>query len=201
MTTMKSILFLLTLIAMTTIIEGQPLIISDTTYKAGIYRTFKEFQNNNPSIDFSYVISTKNRGYRFLNESAQVTYSRIVIDKKSGKSIGKVFGFCDGKNVYINESLPRLGPKTEFSKIECFGNYCYFEDIIRKTIYAGTVVTSSCSLDEKIININTGEIIHLSKKTLRELIGDDSELPDEFDNESQKNKKLKEYFIKYMEKQ
>jgi hypothetical protein len=37
-----------------------------------------------------------------------------MISKKTGKSIGNVFGFCDGKNVYINDDSPRLSPSTEF---------------------------------------------------------------------------------------
>lgn len=132
---MKRILFIITLITVTYVTKSQNLIINDAAYKAGIYRTFEEFKYNNPSIDFNYEVTTKNRGNGSLNAAGQVTYYRIMINKKLGKSIGEVFGFCDGKNVYINESLPRLGPKTGFSKIEYFGKYCYFEDIICISVY------------------------------------------------------------------
>jgi hypothetical protein len=196
---MKRILFLVTLITMTTLVKSQNLIINDTVYKAGIYRTFEEFKYNNPSIDFNYGITTKNRGYGFLNAAGQVTYYRIMINKKLGKSIGNVFGFCDGKNVYINESLPRLSPKTGFMRIEYFGKYCYYEDRFCTTVYTGNGTTQSCELDEKLININTGEVIRLSKKTLRELIANDTKLLNEFNEQSQKNKKLKEFAIRYIE--
>lgn len=198
---MKKIFLFSVLLICSFIVQSQSLIINDTIYKPGIYRTFEEFKYNNPSLEFKYEITTRNRGYGFLNSAGQVTFYRIVIDKKVGKSIGEVYGFSDGKSVYINEELPRLGPKAEFSKIEYFAKYCYFEDIFYTTIYNGTSTTTAASLDEKIIDINTGVVISLNKQTLRDLLANDSELLDEFNSEKHKNKKLKEYVIRYLQKQ
>jgi hypothetical protein len=182
------------------LLKSQNLIINDSILKVGIYRDFNEFKYNNPSIKFDYQISTIEHGYGFLNSSGTVTFYRISIDKKAGKAIGNIFGFCDGKNVYINENLPRLGPKAGFSKIEYFGLYCYFESIFYQTAYNGTNSYTTSSLAENVINMSNGEVIRLTKKTLKELIANDEELLTEFNNESQKNKKLKDYIIKYLEK-
>jgi hypothetical protein len=197
---MKKIILYSFLFGVTLITHGQGLITSDTIYKAGIYRTFQEFKYNNPSIGLNYKTSTISSGYGFLNAGGRVTFYRIDIDRKKGKSIGNVFGFCDGKNICINESNPILGPKTEFSKIEYLGKYCYFESLYSKPVYNGVSSSTSASLDEKIIDINSGEVISLSKNKIQELIADDKELLDKFNNDSQKNKKLKEYIIKYLER-
>jgi hypothetical protein len=182
-------------------LQGQRLIIDDSIFQAGIYKNFEEFKYNNPSIEFDYEISTKNRGFGFLNTKRQLSFYKINMDKKKAKNIGQVFGFCDGKNVYINDSNPKLKLKTEFVKIEYFWKYCYYEDRVCTSNYTGNGITESCDLAEKVINIYTGEVISLSRKTLREILADDSELLTEFNNESQQNKKIKTYILKYIENQ
>ena len=180
--------------------QSQNLITADSVYKAGIYRTFEEFKYNNPSIVLKDEIVKKKRGYGFLNAAGQVTFYKIAINRKEGKAVGEVFGFSDGKNVYINEYKPRLGPNAEFSKIEYMGPYAYYEDIRCVETFRPDGSVTTCGLDDKIINTETGEVISLSKQTLRELIANDKELLKEFEDESQKNKKLKDYVVRYNEK-
>jgi len=201
MTNMKKIIFFITLITAAYYTKSQNLIIDDTVYKPGIYRTFEEFKYNNPSIDLNYEVTPKDRGHK----EVRVTYYYIMIDKKMRKEIGRVFGFSDGNNVYVRHSLSKLGPKNGFARIEYFGNYCYFESIYCKHFYESNFITYphtyQCRLFPRIIDIDSGEIIRLTTWTLRELIADDPELLNEFSNESQKNEKLKEYIIRYLEKQ
>lgn len=173
---------------------------NDTGLKAGIYRNFVEFKHNNPSLEFNYHVSKKMRGYEEFLSSGKIPYYRLNIDKKMGKTIGKVFGFCDGNNVFINENNPRLGPRTEFVQVENLGQYCYFEDRKSTTVFIGTVPTTNYYLDRKILDTDTGEIIGLNKKTLQEIIANDRDLLAEFKNDPKKGKKLKEYLIKYLEK-
>jgi len=173
---------------------------NDTGLKAGIYRSFEEFQHNKPSVEFNFQVSKKMRKYGDLRSSGRIPYYRLNIEREMGKSIGKVFGFCDGTNVFINENNPGLGPKTEFVQIENLGQYCYFEDRKPTTIFIGTVPSTLYYIERKIIDTNTGEIIGLNKKTLQEIIADDSDLLAEFKNEPKKGEKLKEYLIKYLEK-
>jgi hypothetical protein len=173
---------------------------NDTWLKAGIYRNFEEFRYNNPSVEFNYQVSKKMRKYGDLRSSGRIPYYRLNIARETGKSIGKVFGFCDGTNVFINENNPDLGPKTEFVQIENLGRFCYFEDRKSTTIFIGTVPSTLYYIDRKIIDANTGEIVGLNKKTLQEIIADDDDLLEEFKNDPNKGKKLKEYLIKYLEK-
>jgi len=206
---------------------GQKLIINDSIYRKGIYKTFEEFKYNKPSIEFNYDIIIKNRGYGLLNTAGQLAIYKILINKKVGKSIGNIFGFCDGKNVYINDNSPRLSPKTEFSKIEYFGKYCYYKEIYNQKVSTPksraeinikstrnisisnnvrriknrSETSTEGRLVEKIINIDSGKVIKLSIKTLRDIITNDKELLDEFNKESQQSKKLREYLIRFIDNQ
>lgn len=192
---MKNILILITLISTITLVKGQDrkLITNSSVLKAGIYRSYDEFKHNSPSIEFSYEVKTINRGLG----PRSVTYYKIAIDKKLGKSIGNVFGFCDGKNAYINEGFPILGPKTEFSKVEYIGKYCYYKIRVDGSNNMGPTSYTF----EKIIDIDSNDFIYLTKDTLREIIKDNPTLLNEFNKDHQKKKKLKEYLIKYVESQ
>jgi len=185
-----SILFI---IAWTT--QSQCLIVNESKYKAGIYKSFEEFKYNNPSIEYNYDIISSVRRSGMLSSSSSTSTYRIAITKEIGKSIGRVFGFCDGENVYINFANPNLGPKTDFFKIECFGRYCYFKEV--NNYSSGPYNTSSIAIVENVIDINSGKVIAINKKSLQKLIANDDELLNEFKNDSHKNEKLKEYIIKF----
>ena len=172
----------------------------DTGLKAGIYRNFGEFRYNNPSVEFNYQVSEKMRKYGDLRSSGRIPYYSLNIARETGKSIGKVFGFCDGNHVFINENIPGLGPKTEFVQIENLGRYCYFEDRKPTTIFIGTVPSTIYYIERKIMDTDTGEIIGLNKRTLPEIIADDGDLLAEFMNDPNGGKKLKAYLIRYLEK-
>jgi hypothetical protein len=167
--------------------------------KAGIYKDFEEFRQNDPSVEFNIQVSRKLRKYGDIRSRGRITYYRLDIDKAKGRSIGKVFGFSDGEHVYINERHPDLGPGTEFIRIEDLGRYCYFEDRKPTTIFIGTVPTTIYSLERKIMDASTGEIMTLSKKRLEKIITDNNELHAEFQHDPENSKKLKEYLIRYLE--
>lgn len=167
--------------------------------KAGIYKDFEEFRQNDPSLEFNFQVSRKLRKYGDIRSRGKITYYRLDIDKAKGRSIGRVFGFSDGEHVYINERHQDLGPGTDFIRIENLGRYCYFEDRKPTTIFIGTVPTTIYSLERKIMDAGTGEIMTLSKKRLEEIIKDNSELYTEFQHDPENSKKLKEYLKRYLD--
>ena len=180
--------------------QSQPSIINDTILKTGIYKNFQEFKTNSPSIEFNYDILTKDEPYGFLGLSKVAVY-RIDIEKKKAVDIGEVFGFCDGKHIYINDDDRMLNPKTNFRRIEYLGAYGYFESTFHSiSNYTGQGITIMTYLDKKVIDTNTGRVSILDKSTLRTIIADDKELLNEFNNASWKNKKLKDYLIKYLKR-
>ena len=85
-------------------------------YKKGLYKTYEEFIINNPSFTPDFIIKEKNN-----NRSGEDTYGYKVNDKTE---IGKVWGFCDGKTIYVH------GLRLEgYHKLEYVGFYSFFSFI------------------------------------------------------------------------
>lgn len=169
-------------------------------FEPGLYKTFDEFKYNNPSVKLNFDITTKTQQVGMGKNAEQVTNYRLDFSRKKAKSIGEVFGFSDGKYIYINTLGGKTGFGKDFVKVLVYNRYGYFESIGHSTIAAGTVVTTSTFVEHKIIDMNTGEIILLNNKRMREILADDSELLNAFENESKKQTKYKEYMMKYLEK-
>ncbi len=162
----------------------------------GIYRNFEELKYNNPSAEFSLSLTNKSKKY---NREDITTY-RINIDKRDAKKLEKVFGFSDGKNLYINQSNnSSLRPSTDFTRAESIGNYYYYKVLKSVPVYSGTTVILVQSVDEKLMDINTGEIITLTSRALKDIISDNQQLLTQFENSSHKGRILKEFLMRYMD--
>ncbi len=160
-------------------------------FQPGVYRNFEEMKYNNPSAPienkiFSNVVK--------LGGQQQVTFYKLDRTRSQAKEQGKLFGYSDGKNLFI-EQREGMGLRKNFVKIENFGKYGYFEDI--QHVQAGT--TTYPILRLYLIDMNSGEITLMDKKHVKELLAADPILLEEFNNESKKDKKLKEYLIRYLE--
>jgi hypothetical protein len=193
---MKTIIFISFFLTAFIAIHGQGQIINDSILKTGIYKSFEEFKCNKPSVDFKYKTLESKMEYESKKE---FTFYKIDIEKKSAKAIGKVFGYCDGGTIFINEENPKLGPNTLFRKIEMYGKYSYFEDIINTPIITGQTTMVVNSLVSKLLNNETGEIIILNQKKLKEIINDDVELLTRFENEPKKDENIKKYIREYLD--
>lgn len=192
------------------------LIINADTLKKGIYLSFNEFKYNNPSLPFDYDISSTEKKYEeAFSGHKELTFYKIFINKTKSKSIGKIFGFCDGNNIYLHPQYEKYGSadkgfakfdlNTLFSKIEYLGRYCFFENIATTRFTSpnsnfATTVTTSTEKVYKVMDAIYGSVQILDKDSLRNLIADDPELLNDFNEEKNKSKLLKEYFFKYMEK-
>jgi len=209
---MKKILLLFQICILVHISFTQELIVNDSLkFVKGIYRNFEEFKFNSPFIELEYETSIKKRGYGIFRLSGPKVFYRIDIDYETAKSIGKVFGFCDGESVYINENSPQLSSMVNFVKLESFGRYCYYEDvqrIISTSVsmaggYGGGYTFSQFNylkLTYRAVDISDGKIVKLTPAKLREIMSDDNELLDEFKKCSPKYHHMKEFLIKYNNK-
>lgn len=198
----KSFLFLFLFLIMIKS-NGQSLIVDKgIALKPGFYKSFEEFKTNSPSLDFNYTLKEKPVKYGgIITGSGKVIYYQINIDKKKAKTLGKVYGFCDGKNVYIYQGKSYFNLKSSFVKIEYLGRYCYYKavDIDRNIGPSGSAGTSA-SLEERAIDINTGGDKRLNKLNIKEILEKDTELLSDFNNEKKKGKALKEYIVSYSDK-
>ena len=173
-------------------------ILEDTIYEAGIYRTFDEFKNNSPSIPFHYEVILKQRGYGAFFTEGKVDFYKIVIDKVKAKECGEIFGFSDGKNLFVLEHNRKLTPKTEFVKIsEIIGSYCYYETRGMTSYYNINGGTSySYYLKQVLLKMSTGTHFELTQKDVKEMLAKYPDLLDQFKAEPYKSKVLKDYAFK-----
>jgi len=194
---MKKIIITAFLISGCLLGMAQQLIIYATEHKAGIYKTFEEFKYNNPSVPFHYPVRKKTKKFP---HKVIVTTCKIDIGREDGNKIGKVFGFCDGVDVFINTESPELSSWTVFTKIEYFGKYCYYREVGSAYSGGGFDGTGGKYLTEKIIKIQTGENQVISTFNLEDLFADDPEYLAEYRSDEKRYKKLQFYLQKYLEK-
>lgn len=131
--------------------------------KKGIYKNFEEFKNNTPSITLDYEVLRVYKDTGGILDKEETAFFQLDVTKEEGKRIGRVYGFCDGKNVYINELKPRLKRKVLFLKANFIGPYCVFEYRPIENLDALHRINSS-------INMNTGRVVGVTKKELKKII-------------------------------
>jgi hypothetical protein len=196
---MKKITLLLFSVFVMQFAHSQKLIIDDgTVLKRGIYKTFEEFKINSPSIPLDFEIVSADTGVLF----------RLKIEKEITDAFGVVWGFCDGKNAYINldfnMSKKRIfRPVSEFSKITYLGRYCYY-----RTYQPGGGLVFR-ELLAMIIDINSGEELCLncainfgfiSQSSFKKILTKDSELWDAYKGDKSKEDLFLKYIKKYSER-
>jgi len=191
----KYLLLLLVLICRNTF--GQVIIIDDNVvYKRGIYKDFEEFKFNRPSLPFDYKIDSVE--YQnldvYTNASSHTTY-RIVFDKSGNKQLGSIFGFCDGKHIFVNESNPTVTDKTDFDQLQFVGLYSYFEQYMFMPGELGSL--NSSTVLGRIVNINNGECSVVTQEVLNKVFENDSTILSSFNSQKDKRAKLKDYIALY----
>lgn len=192
---MKKITVLLCLVFIVQYSRAQKLIIDNgVVLNRGIYKTYDEFKNNSPSIPLDFDIVSADTGVLY----------RLKIDKEKTDLFGVVWGFCDGKNSYINldynMSRKRIfRPGSLFSKITYLGRYCYF-----RNYQPGTGLIFRALL-AYVIEINTGDELCLNceinfgfikQSQFKKILTKDSELWDEY----KRDKSGEDLFLKYIKK-
>jgi len=176
---------------------SQSIIIDDTVvYKRGIYKDFEEFKFNRPSIPFDYKIDSfeyKNLDL-YAKGDSHFTY-RIAANKTDAKRIGSVFGFCDGKKIYINESMPLLGERSDFELLHFVGLYSFFKQFM--FVQGELGAQNSSTILYKVLNINNGEVSVLMQDDLNRIFADDSVLLQQFSTEKDQKSKIETYIALY----
>jgi len=182
---------------------------SNVKYKRGIYRNFEEFKFNNPTLDLRYVISVNTESFGFLGTGDKCTYYTLDVGKEESKTIGTVYGFCDGKSIYINSIETDKLHKAKFALLQNVGLYSYFEHIVEN--YSGGMAYGvggaggmmmagggkTYSLGRSILDINNGDKIVFNKSCLKEILKDDKALYDVFMALEWKGDYLYQYLMKY----
>lgn len=171
-------------------------------YKPGIYKTIKEFKDNNPSFELvGKLISGESSSLGlFLGKSNISSYSfefsSIPAKKRYNKQIGKIFGFSDGKNLFIQSAVPWENDFDEGSyfKVKYIGkNYAYFDFYIPRNDMRGSNGRDATMA----ILLSNGDKFILTKRIIKNLIKKDKELFKKFKNTYITENVLKEYLRIY----
>lgn len=176
--------------------KSQTIIINDTlNLKKGIYRDFSEFKTNNPSIPVNFTVYPVKETYGMFDGSSIERY-KTTCSKDEITQLSKIWGFCDGKNIYVNYSYYEHVPFADgatFDKLT-LGRYCYSESIT----YASIQGTIARFINRFAIDINTGAVIRLyNNGVVKNLLKSDAELLNEFKNDEHKKEHYKYYIVEY----
>lgn len=170
----------------------------DKAVAAGIYQDFAELKYRSPAFPYAYGFTNKKAG----TPIKKIYHYKLNVSRNERKRIGEVYAFTDGEDMYINIAprSKKIGPGTRFAKAEDLKIFYYFEYYETNVVpnqYGGLYADS---WKKKLIDKRTGEVITLNRFKLQQIIIDDPELLEEFRQESSKAKKLKEYLIRYVDR-
>ncbi|MEO0896993.1 MAG: hypothetical protein AAFY71_11375 [Bacteroidota bacterium] len=179
-------------------LESMPIVqaIRNAQLRKGFYTSFEEFVENSPSL--------QNNGEHRFSESMQrwivdgpVTVSRFSeITRREGKEYGRVWGYCDGQDVYFNLGK-RVGPTTNFVRMRMYFPYFFYYGIEDNTLYLPTAGIPMSQKKEYILPLEDGEPEVLTRWRLKKILQDDPELLEAFKLEKGKRRKFREYLMKY----
>ncbi|SKD08272.1 hypothetical protein SAMN05660461_4225 [Chitinophaga ginsengisegetis] len=194
---MKQLLCFWSLLLLGISVTGQNVLITDAPQlKKGLYKTFEEFQSNNPSEEGDLVI--KNR-----SSAAQIyllaNRNELVLRDGAGQEhkLKNYWGFCDGKNIYIKDN--------GLNKLQEIGYYCIYAlhgiQPSRGYINQADMTTNSINTPvvlKKVLNVVTGQILELSAYNLKKyILPQDSVLLDEFRADKEKKDQLEYYIFRF----
>jgi hypothetical protein len=168
--------------------NGEQDILMATQKVTGIYKTFKEFRTNSPSITGQIKVTQKK--VKLLNNQTgeYETY------------IGEKWGACVNDTVYFFQERLEVRNKPHFYKFRFLGRYCFFEDYGMYSIVPGVGSPLYPYDFEFVLNVNNGKLYKLDKKIMRTILSKDQELLAEFEKELFKGRSFEEYIRKFNER-
>jgi len=192
--------------------------------KPGIYKSYEEFINNQPSLALEYTI-TENIVYCEKNlypgqrkASKQMPMVRVgeyslKVTKSEKKKIGPVIGFSDGVDVYFSDGSVIINKDAVFLKAEFIGDSHYFflnwtEIIVDREGSAPNPITGQggvsridhCVLNAKVVSSKTCKGIILNEYEVEKIVEDDFALIVKFKSDPNREFFLKQYVEEYIKR-
>lgn len=169
-------------------------IFNTSAYRKGIYRSFREFQLNNPSEKGNVVVRSRSSAAQiYLLASRNELH--IIDSTGAEKKVKNYWGFSDGRTIYIRDN--------GLNQLQEIGYYCLYEiHVIAATPVANPNAITNYNLPppnrkKKVFNILTGQTYDLTLYNLRKyILPQDKDLLEIFNNDAQKREKM-EYYIRW----
>ena len=139
----------------------------------GAYKTYDDFKAVIPSIIDSFYIESKPR----KSDNWEETYSLVPKYSSSNKKIKKVWGFCDGSNIYIFHQIEFFPLEIQDSQLIFYG-YGIVDNsavgtagviggAIGAGIYGATVLAQAKNQKVKyVIDPSTGQVVNKGAKAI-----------------------------------
>lgn len=203
---MRSILKIILLLLISTGLSAQEEKVMvkytrDFQFNEGIYLSFKDFKNNDPSLTEFALIKGKNYG-----EEGNIMLKYPCPDSIGSKKscfIDECFGFYKNGALYFSQGYPGyfyrmfiVGALSHFISFNTFG-------MPNMYIAAGPIAFGNSSNDftEFLLDFETGKSFHFTYKEFSEFLKThDTELYDELEKTKQKRKMIHHFLLKYNEK-
>jgi hypothetical protein len=183
---------------------SQQLITDDSIIlKKGFYRHFTEFKYNKPSLPFNYTIDTCSTGYGKSKIYATGVYYTIKQNDDKGKIPKDVFGFCDGRYIYISIGKAPLSTTFVFVRLILKGRYSLFgltndNGRIPVPLQEDGIAAVSKSDQLILIDMNNGMRLLLKPRTVKNILKkNDKELFNRYKSEKNSKIKLVYYLTEY----
>ena len=190
---MKYIALIVIILSFPLVSAGQQLITdSGSDLKKGIYKDFYEFKYNKPSLKFDY---------HFRPSKYASTYFNVSIDKESAKSIGEVYGFCNGKEIYLAFGQ-KLNSHTLFIRLAYIGRYClYWYTTNNNVVVPINGISYILPLGKtdhiSILDMNTGKRESLTNTRLKSILKDDPDIYNRYLSDAHYLENRAKYLVEY----
>ncbi len=183
-------------------IAANPPIVGCRKYNRGMYKSFKEFLANEPSIDTSFYVNPE---VAFTHVGL---YDLKYVDSKGkerSRSTVSIWGFSDSVYVYVKSS-------GRFHIVNINPLYSYFSYTSNFKLPLGGFTSSgggvptyqsggNIPVKNQItytIDMSSGKMTLLNKTSLRKILKDDPDLLQRFKKADKKKSKLQQYLKEYI---
>lgn len=193
---------------------------NQTNFKDGVYATYEDFLNNEPSFPLE-AFTIKWYDTDFFNVLKMKSCKNFVKGKLKKSDMNEIWGFCMNGTPYIQYSIQlpyrilfgnqaeQANGKSSFTRLRILGNLCHFsiEDYYPKRTNPtfrdngfnkerhGRMVRA-----QRVLKLATGRIYEYDEYVLSQLFKDDTFLASQFKQESNRDQKLFMYLQKYNER-
>lgn len=190
-------------------------------FKDGIYASYDDFINNDPTISF-HDFDIKWGDSKFFNQLKIKEIEKRNVEKKKDRRVdgNSYWGICVGGIPYIQYGFGSFSKihfgnaagskngKANFTRIRIIGNICHFnvEDFISSENTLSSALNSYISSEgklireQKIMKLSTGQVADFNENAIMAFIKDDFGLYSHFIEADSREAKIFLYLQKYNER-
>lgn len=133
-----------------------------------------------------------------------VVHYHLMVTKKEGKKIGRVYGFKIGDETFINPANPKLRKRKIFYKTERIGGYINYASVgvIWFAPGRGLPPYRVTYPREELVRMDDAKRLHLTRGRLKKILKEEDNLTlwEEFKTETRKSEKIIAYLKWHEEK-